>query len=77
MDYFSGKMQIGASQVEKYEEYQQQKEYRERMRMIRHEVMDYYGSAIHFFPAARADYERVKSLDDESLLAEARKLGII
>ena len=59
------------------EEYQQQKLYREQMRIIRHEVLDYYGSAIHFFPAARGDYERAKALDDEGLLAEARKLGII
>lgn len=59
------------------DEYQQQKLYRKQMKMIRHEVLDYYGSAIHFFPAARGDYERAKSLDDEGLLAEARKLGII
>lgn len=70
-------MKVGEDQMKKCEEYQQQKEYQEQMKMLRHEVMDYYGSAIHFYPAARADYDRVRSLDDENLFAEARKIGII
>lgn len=53
------------------------REYQEQIKMLRHEVMDYYGSAIHFYPAARADYDRVKNLDDENLFVEAQKIGII
>lgn len=59
------------------EKNQQQKVYREQMKLIRHKVLDYYGSAIHFFPAARMDYDRVKIMNDEELLEEARKLAII
>lgn len=63
--------------MRKTETYEQKKAYREQIRMIRHEVMDYYGSAIHFFPAARADLDRVSKLDEDELIAEARKLGIV
>lgn len=59
------------------EKKQHQKEYREQVKLIRHKVLDYYGSAIHFFPAARMDYDRVKIMNDEELLEEARKLAII
>lgn len=63
--------------MDKKEISQQQKEYREQMKLIRRKVLDYYGSAIHFFPAARIDYDRVKIMNDEELLEEARKLAII
>lgn len=70
---YMGDFHIGGNM----EKNQQQKVYREQMKLIRHKVLDYYGSAIHFFPAARMDYDRVKIMNDEELLEEARKLAII
>ena len=76
-DYFFTDTDIEEKQMRKTETYEQQRAYREQIKMIRHEVMDYYGSAIHFFPAARADLDRVSQLDEDELIAEARKLGIV
>lgn len=76
-DDFFTMTHIGDKQMQKMETYEQQREYQEQIRMIRHKVMDYYGSAIHFFPAARADLARVSKLNEDELVAEARKLGII
>ena len=59
------------------ETYEQQKAHQEQIKMIRHEVMDYYGSAIHFLPAAMADLDWISKLNDDELIAEARKLGVV
>ncbi|MDE7431454.1 MAG: ATP-dependent helicase, partial [Lachnospiraceae bacterium] len=75
-DFFTA-TNIGDKQMKKTETYEQRKAYQEQIRMIRHRVMDYYGSAIHFYPAARADLDRVSKLDEDALIAEARKLGIV
>ena len=40
-------------------------------------ILDHYGAAGHFFPAARADFHRVLKLwDDDDLIREARKANI-
>lgn len=76
-DYFFIDTDIEEKQMRKTETYEQQKAYQEQIKRIRREVMDYYGSAVHFFPAARADLDRVSKLDEDELIAEARKLGIV
>lgn len=68
---------IKETKMKKKDIYEQEKAYREYIRQVRHEVMDYYGSAMHFFPAARVDVDRVSKLSDYELISEARKLGIV
>ena len=52
-------------------------EYWEAVKRARRELYDYYGTAAHFFPAARADLMRVKDMGPEEILEEARKNNLI
>lgn len=75
--YYLSDADFKEARMNKSDTYQQEKAYREYIKQVRSEVMDYYGSAMHFFPAAGADLGRVSKLDDEALISEARKLGIV
>lgn len=59
------------------ESYWKEREYHVRMEMLRQKVIDYYGSASHMFPVAMADVDRVSQMDEDELIEEAIRLGII
>lgn len=48
-----------------------------KIKEIRKKVLDYYGTAMHFYSAARIDLDRCSKMETEELLEEAIKLKII
>lgn len=44
---------------------------------LRKRLLDYYGTAIGFFPIAMGDVVRVECMSDREVLEEAIKLGYI
>ena len=48
-----------------------------KIKEIRKKVLDYYGTAMHFHPAARMDLDRCAKMETEELLEEAINLKII
>ena len=59
------------------EERQQRREYWARVKYARHQLLDYYGTASHFFPGAHGDLIRVQDMSPEEVLSEASKNGLI
>lgn len=52
-------------------------EYWAMVKYARGQLYDYYGTAGHFFPAARAELGRIKTLTPDEILGEAQRLGLI
>lgn len=53
-------------------------DYTERdIKRLRKKLIDYYGSAMPFFPIATADVIRIEQMTDEEIIKEAKKLGMI
>lgn len=44
---------------------------------LRKKLLDYYGSATPFFAAAMADVAKVEDMDDDEIIEEAEKNGLI
>ena len=59
------------------EERRQRQAYWETVKYARHQLLDYYGTASHFFPGAHGDLIRVKDMSSEEVLSEASKIGLI
>lgn len=53
-------------------------EYTEKeIKELREKLIDYYGSASPFFGMAMADVIRVENMDNEEIIEEAERIGII
>lgn len=48
-----------------------------KIKEIRKKVLDYYGTATHFNPAAKFDLYRCCEMSNNELLEEALKIGVI
>ena len=44
---------------------------------LRQQMMDEYGTAAHFFPAAQVDLARIEMMSDEEIIEEAARQGMI
>ena len=44
---------------------------------LRKKLIDYFGSATPFFAAAMADVAKVEDMDDDEIIEEAEKIGLI
>lgn len=44
---------------------------------LRDKLLDYYGTAMGFYPVAVMDLARVENMSDEEVIEEAIKLGYI
>jgi hypothetical protein len=62
---------------EREEEYRQRQEYWANVRYAQNQLYNYYGTACHFFPAARADLVKVQSMSPDEILHEASKHRLI
>lgn len=49
----------------------------DRLKAVRDKVRDYYGTAAHCFRGAMGDYMSVRSMSDDQILEEAKRLHII
>lgn len=58
-------------------DYQQEMEHRKQVKAVRDKVLDYYGTAAHSFRGAMGDYMNARSMSDDQILKEARRLHII
>lgn len=52
-------------------------EYRDLVTYARNRLLDYYGTAGNFFPAAYGELIRVKNMSPDEILYEASKNGLI
>lgn len=52
-------------------------EYRDLVTYAKNRLLDYYGTAGNFFPAAYGELIRVKNMSPDEILYEARKNGLI
>ena len=55
----------------------QRQAYWDMVRYAKSQLYDYYGTASHFCPAARADLVRIKSMSPDEILQEASQYGLI
>lgn len=44
---------------------------------LRKQIIDYYGSATPFFAVAMVDVAKVENMDNEEIIEEAEKIGLI
>ena len=58
-------------------DYLQEMEYRKQVKAARDKVLDYYGTAAHSFRGAMGDYMSARSMSDDQILEEAKRLHII
>lgn len=72
----SGATEIEA-EPEREEAQRQRQAYWAAVSYARSQLYDYYGTACHFFPAARGDLVRIKDMSPEEILYEAAKNGLI
>ena len=64
-------------QAEWEEERRQRQEYWDTVRYARSQLYDYFGTAAHFFPGARADLVRIKTMSPDEILSLASSNGLI
>lgn len=72
----SGATKLGEGLAREEVQWQKQ-EYWAAVRYARSQLYDYYGTACHFFPAARGDLIRIKDMSPDEILYEAGKNGLI
>lgn len=81
MEFRSYNQSDGRSREEKMaeweEERRQKQEYWDTVRYARSQLYDYFGPAAHYFPGARADLVRIKSMSPDEILALASSNGLI
>ena len=59
------------------EEHRQNREYCQLVKKAKSKLYDYYGSGAHFMPAMYSELSRIKNMDPDDIIAEARRLGMI
>jgi hypothetical protein len=59
------------------EERRQRQEYWGAVNFARKQLYDYYGTASHFFHGARSDLMRIREMEPDEILEEARRNGLI
>lgn len=47
------------------------------IKKLRKKLLDYYGSAMPFFPVATAEVIRVEQMSDEEIIEEAERLNLV
>ena len=62
---------------EKEEQQRQMQEYWALVKYAKSQLYSYYGTACHYFPAARADLMKIKSMSPEEILDTASRSGLI
>ena len=59
------------------EEHRQNREYWQLVKKAKSKLYDYYGSGARFMPAMYSELSRIKNMDPDDIIAEARRLGMI
>lgn len=77
MSFQSGRDKRKENKSSEWEDRRQKQEYWANVKYARKQLLDYYGTACHFFPAARGDLIRVKNMQPDEVLREARRNNLI
>ena len=77
MSFQSGRDKRKENKSSEWEKKKKKQEYWANVKYARKQLLDYYGTACHFFPAARGDLIRVKNMQPDEVLREARRNNLI